>query len=86
MIESRKRRIPQGLKTEHLFDSDGVAEATPFKTRSVARLKRLRKKSFPSEECSPQRLKPDSKQSLYRSGKPLRHPKNKCNTEFFRSP
>jgi hypothetical protein len=33
-------------------------------------------------ESRPQRLKPDSKQSGYRSGKPLRHPKSGATPSF----
>src|ERR1035437_6457812 len=35
----------------------------------------LAAKGIPDREPRPQRLKPNSKQGSYRSGKPLRHPK-----------
>jgi hypothetical protein len=35
----------------------------------------LAEKVIPDREPRPQRLKPNSKQGSYRSGKPLRHPK-----------
>jgi hypothetical protein len=34
----------------------------------------------------PQRLKPDSKQSLYRSAEALRHPKSRAMASFSASP
>jgi hypothetical protein len=40
--------------------------------------------ALPPERLVPQGLKPDSKQSSYRSGEPLRHPKSKPIETSFR--
>jgi len=49
----------------------------------TARLNRLRKKSRARPAVTPQRLKPTLKQGVYRSGKPLRHPKSSATSSFF---
>src|SRR5271157_859417 len=40
--------------------------------------KQAAEKVVPEQESCPRRLKPNSKQCAYRSGKPLRHPKAKA--------
>jgi len=60
---------PQGLKPASLLALSGTAEEAAEK---VVR----------DQTVSPQRLKPDSKQSSYRSAEALRHPKSTAKLSF----
>jgi len=48
----------------------------------TARLKEAAEKLVRDQTVSPQRLKPDSKQSSYRSAQALRHPKSSAKLSF----
>jgi hypothetical protein len=63
------RHVPQGLKPAFLPVSNGTAEEAA-------------EKLIPDQTVLPQRLKPESKQSSYRSAEALRHPKSSAKLRF----
>ena len=69
MNRRTKLRIPQGLKPASLLVLGGTAEQAA-------------EKLIPDQTVLPQRLKPDSKQSSYRSAEALRHPKSSAKLSF----
>jgi hypothetical protein len=61
-----------------------AAKAGPENRSLIAAVNRCATQNQEQQQLFPQPVKPDSKQSSYRSGKPLRHPKIKSNSTFFR--
>src|SRR5208282_305774 len=64
-----ERHLPQGLKPAFLHGVNGTAEEAAEKV-------------VPDQTVPPQRLKPDSEQSRYRSAEALRHPKSSPRLSF----
>ena len=66
---------PRGLKPQSSFGLNGTAEAMPSRLPVHGTAQQFAERVVPEQTTIPQRLKPDSEQSLDRSGEPLRHPK-----------